>query len=451
MCIYNRLLEFAWGFVQRMSEVGKSDSRSGVERDPVTGLITGNEIMLVIREHINRFNVVGGAPPQLAFLDIDRFGGLATILGEEGSRVLLRAYSSRLSEALGRDAMLARAGSDRFFVLFDEPEVIHRLRGLFDAPFEVNGHTVYAPTSIGVAVYPRDADGPHQLVRCASMAMKWAKRLTPGGLMEFESQMREDASRARLLEDSMRNVADNPSTEFKLLYQPKIDLKTKRVVGVEALMRWHNPLLGAVSPDEFIPVAEATRLIVPLGRWLIDSSFAVMKDWRERGYDLTMAINVSPVELETNDFIENLVERSKFYEVPPEMVELEITDRLVVSDYAVGQLLDIRELGYNIAIDDFGRDQSNLTRIASLPVTTLKIDKSLTDDLLENRRQFILIKNIISLAADLGLKSVIEGVETNAQASQLADLGGDFSQGFYMSPAVSPEAVIKIKEDSELN
>lgn len=432
-----------------MVEVDRAGARSGVERDPITGLITGNEIMLVIREHMNRFNVVGGAPPQLAFLDIDRYSGVATMLGDEGSRSLLRAYASRLTEALADDAVIARGSGDRFFVLFDEPAVMGRLRDLFETPFQVAGRTIYTPTSIGVAIYPRDADGPHQLVRCASMAMKWAKRLTPGGIMEFEAQMREDASRARLLEDSMRSVSTNPDAEFKLLYQPKIDLRTRRVAGVEALMRWNSPTLGAVDPSEFIPVAEATRLILPLGRWLLDSSFAVMKQWIARGYDLTMAVNVSPVELEADGFIENLVERSTIYGVPPSRIELEVTDRQVVSDYVVQQLLRIRELGFNIAVDDFGRDQSNLTRIASLPVTTLKIDKSLTDDLLENRRQFILIKNIISLAADLGLSSVIEGVETKAQARELTELGGDFSQGFYMSPAISPEAVIRLKQESE--
>ncbi|MFY7960861.1 MAG: putative bifunctional diguanylate cyclase/phosphodiesterase [Elsteraceae bacterium] len=433
-----------------MGEVDRAGARSGVERDPITGLITGNEIMLVIREHMNRFNVVGGTPPRLAFLDIDRYSGLATMLGDEGSRSLLRAYGARLSEALSDDAVIARGSGDRFFVLFDEPAVLGRLGNLFEAPFDIDGRAVYTPTSVGVAIYPRDADGPHQLVRCASMAMKWAKRLTPGGIMEFESQMREDASRARLLEDSMRSVSANPDSEFKLLYQPKIDLRTGRVAGVEALMRWTSPTLGAVEPNEFIPVAEATRLILPLGRWLIDRSLAVMQGWLGAGYDLTMAINVSPVELEADGFIENLVARSELYRIPPQRIELEVTDRQVVSDHVVEQLLRIRELGFNLAVDDFGRDQSNLTRIASLPVTTLKIDKSLTDDLLENRRQFILIKNIISLASDLGLSSVIEGVETKAQAHELTELGGDFSQGFYMSPAISPEAVIRLKQESDL-
>jgi EAL domain-containing protein (putative c-di-GMP-specific phosphodiesterase class I) len=405
-------------------------------------------MMLVIREHMNRFDVVGGSPPHLAFLDIDRYSGLATMLGDEGARTLLRAYAARLTEALAEDAVIARGSGDRFFVLYDEVELRGRLEGLFEAPFQIAGRTVYTPTSIGVAIYPRDAEGPHQLVRCASMAMKWAKRLTPGGIMEFEARMREDASRARLLEDSMRSVADAPDAEFTLLYQPKIDLRTNRVSGVEALMRWNSPLLGVVEPTEFIPMAEATRLILPMGRWLIDSSFAVLSDWIAKGYDLTMAINVSPVELESEGFIENLMERSQIHGVPPSRVELEVTDRQVVSDYVIDQLLRIRELGFNLAVDDFGRDQSNLTRIASLPVTTLKIDKSLTDDLLENRRQFILIKNIISLASDLGLTSVIEGVETKAQAHELTLLGGDYSQGFYTSPAISPEAVIRMTNEA---
>jgi EAL domain-containing protein (putative c-di-GMP-specific phosphodiesterase class I)/GGDEF domain-containing protein len=428
-----------------MSEDGRRDSGSGVERDPITGLISGNEMMLVLREHMNRFDLVGGLPPQLAFLDIDRYSGLATMLGDEGAKLLLPAYGARLTGAVGEDAVIARGSGDRFFVLFDEPEIRARLELLFSDPFVISGHTVYTPTSIGVAFYPRDAEGPHQLVRCASMAMKWAKRVTPGRIMEFESQMREDASRARLLEDSMRAVSGNPSAEFSLLYQPKIDLRSGRVSGVEALMRWNSATLGVVEPNEFIPVAEATRLILPLGRWLIDSSFAVMRDWISDGYDLTMAINVSPVELEAEGFIENLVNRTQAYGLPPERIELEVTDRQVVSDYVVDQLLRIRELGYQLAVDDFGKDHSNLTRIASLPVTTLKIDKSLTDDLLENRRQFILIKNIISLASDLGLRSVIEGVETTAQADELTRLGGDFSQGFYTSPAVTPAAVINLK------
>ena len=422
---------------------------AGIERDPITGLINGNEMMLVIRDHIERYHRDGGLPPQLAFLDIDRYSGLASMLGEEGARELLRVYCARLSNGVGKEGVVARGSGDRFFVLFEDPIVKERLSGLFEAPLIVTGRNVYTPTSAGVAVYPRDAEGPHQLVRCASMAMKWAKRLSPGTLIEFDSKMREDAARSRLVEDCMRAAIENPDREFRLVYQPKAVFKTGKITGVEALMRWDSPILGSVSPDEFVQVAEATRLILPLGRWLLDTAFKVLRGWLDQGYMIEMAVNVSPVELKSEAFVDYLQDRVNHYDLKPEMVEIEITEGQLVADFIVEQLLRLRRLGFHIAIDDFGRDQSNLSRVASLPATTLKIDKSLTDGLLDDRRQFVLMKNILSLATDLGLRSVIEGIETPEQAVQLGLIGGGYGQGYYMSKPIAADAIIKLIDSME--
>ena len=419
----------------------------GIERDPITGLINGNEMMLVIRDHIDRFHREGGKPPQLAFLDIDRYSGLASMLGEEGARELLRVYCARLSNGVGDEGVVARGSGDRFFVLFEDPIVKQRLSGLFEAPLSVLGRNVYTPTSAGVAVYPQDAEGPHQLVRCASMAMKWAKRLAPGTVIDFDSKMRDDAARSRLVEDCMRAAIEHPEREFRLVYQPKAVFKTGVITGVEALMRWESSVLGPVSPDEFIQVAEATRLILPLGRWLLDTAFKVLREWRDAGYEIEMAVNVSPVELKSESFVEYLQERLAFYNLSPEMIEIEITEGQLVADFIVEQLLRLRRLGFHIAIDDFGRDQSNLSRVASLPATTLKIDKSLTDGLLDDRRQFVLMKNILSLATDLGLRSVIEGIETPEQAIQLGLIGGGYGQGYYMSKPIPADGIIKLIDD----
>lgn len=425
-----------------MTESSAPNSKVGI--DPITGLTDGNEMMLVIRDHLQRFLRDGGDPPQLAFLDIDRFSGLASGLGEDGARDLLRAYSARLSAAVGADGVVARGSGDRFFVLFQNAAVRERLTGLFDAPLIVGERKVYAPTSGGVVCYPRDADGPHQLVRCASMAMKWAKRLAPGTLLDFQPQMREDATRARAIEDCIRGTIDNPGHEFYLAYQPKAAFSTGRIMGVEALMRWQSPVLGIVEPDEFIPVAEATRLILPLGRWLIDTAFRALKDWRNEGQEIEIALNFSPIELTSDSFIDYLQERVAFHGLEPRLVEIEVTEGHLDTDLVVEKLLRLRRLGFSIAIDDFGRDQSNLARIASLPATTLKIDKSITDGFLNDRRQFVLMKNIISLAADLGLRSVIEGIESDAQATQLGEIGASYGQGFYSSKPVSAEAIIRL-------
>lgn len=422
---------------------------STIGTDPITGLINGNEMMLVISDHLQRFLRDGGDPPKLAFLDIDRFSGLASSLGEEGARELLRAYCARLSAAVGSDGVVARGSGDRFFVLFQDPTVRERLTGLFDAPLTVAGRKVYTPTSGGVVCYPRDAEGPHQLVRCASMAMKWAKRLAPGTLFDFQPQMREDATRARVIEDCIRGTIDSPGREFYLAFQPKAAFSTGKITGVEALMRWQSPVLGIVEPDEFIPVAEATRLILPLGRWLIDTAFRALKEWRDEGQEMEIALNISPIELTSASFIDNLRERLAFYGLEPEFVEIEITEGQLDADLVVEKLLRLRQLGYSIAIDDFGRDQSNLARIASLPATTLKIDKSITDGFLDDKRQFFLMKNIISLAADLGLRSVIEGIESLAQAEQLGEIGADYGQGFYKSKPVSAEDILQLINEME--
>ncbi len=421
---------------------------SKIELDPITGLINGNEMMLVIRDHIEQFHRDGGDPPKLAFLDIDRFSGLASTLKEEGARELLRAYAARLSEAVGAQGVVARGSGDRFFVLFEEVSVRQRLVGLFDVPLIVEGRNVYTPTSGGVVTYPTDAEGPHQLVRCASMAMKWAKRLAPGTIIDFEAQMREDAARSRLIEDCIRDVINDPGREFRLVYQPKTVFATGSIMGAEALMRWDSPILGSIGPEEFIPVAEATRLIIPLGRWLIDTAFSVLKDWREGGYEIEIAINVSPVELKSETFISYLGDRLKFYGLRSDMIEIEITEGHLETDFVVEQIIRLRHLGYRIAIDDFGRDQSNLSRVASLPATTLKIDKSLTDGLLDDDRQFAVMKNILSLAADLGLRSVIEGIESHAQAAKLAQIGANYCQGFFRSKPIDADGVIQMIDEA---
>jgi diguanylate cyclase (GGDEF)-like protein len=422
----------------------RSGPSSGKERDPISALIGGNEVMTILRDHIDRYDREGGQPPQIAFLDIDRFNGLASMLGEEGAREMLRVYSARLSDGVGEAGVVARGSGDRFFVLFEDPIVRERLSGLFEAPLVVTGRNVYTPTSAGVAVYPRDAEEPHQLIRCAGMAMKWAKRIAPGTLIEFNAKMRDDAARSRLVEDCMRAAIENPDREFHLVYQPKTIFKTGEIAGVEALMRWNSPILGPVSPDEFVKVAEATRLILPLGRWLLDTAFKALRKWRDKGYVVEMAVNVSPVELKSEVFAEYLLDRLATYGLEPEMIEIEVTEGQLVENSVIEMLLRLRKLGFNIAIDDFGRDQSNLSRVASLPATTLKIDKSLTDGLLDDHRQFVLMKNILSLAADLGLRSVVEGIETLEQANQLSQIGGVYGQGYYMSRPIPADEITKL-------
>jgi EAL domain-containing protein (putative c-di-GMP-specific phosphodiesterase class I) len=417
------------------------------ERDPITGLMTGNEMMRVVRTYMERYHKEGGRPPQLAFLDIDRFTGLSSMLGEDGTRAFLKSYCARLIEAVGAAGEIARGSGDRFFVLFTDPTIREQLRGLFDQPIEIGGRNVYAPTSMGVALYPRDAEGPNQLVRCATLAMKSAKRDSPGTLVEFNNKMRTDAARSRQVEDCLRSVIDRPEREFRLVYQPKVDLKDGKVAGVEALMRWTSSSLGAVPPDEFIPVAESTRLILPLGRWLIETALSDLKRWVDDGYNLHMAINVSPVELKHGDFVRYLSDRVAAFGLPNEMIEVEITEGQLVADSVIDQLVRLRACGFQIAIDDFGRDQSNLSRVASLPATTLKIDKSLTDGLLDDRRQLALMKNIIALCDDLGLQSVIEGIETIDQARQLGLIGGILGQGFFTSKPIPANDLIRLVDE----
>ncbi len=419
-----------------------SSFRKGL--DPVTGLINGNEMMLVVRDHIDRYRRDGGDPPKLAFLDIDRFSGLASMLGEEGARELFRAYSARLSLAVGSEGVVARGSGDRFFVLFEDNAVRDRLVGLFEAPLEVLGRSVYAPTSAGVACYPIDAEGPLQLVRCASLAMKWAKRFAAGTIIDFQGKMRDDATRARLIENGIREVIENPGKEFRLVYQPKMILGSGRIIGVEALMRWDNTTLGRIGPSEFIPVAETTHLIVSLGRWLVDTAFRTVKRWRDEGFEIELSLNVSPVELNSASFVSHLEERLHHYGLRREMVEIEITEGYLDTDLVVEKILRLRHLGYLIAIDDFGRDQSNLSRVATLPATTLKIDKSVTDGVLDDHRQFLVIRNVLSLAADLGLRAVVEGLENHAQAVKLLQIGARYCQGFYGSRPIDADDIIRL-------
>lgn len=390
------------------------------------------------------------------FLDVDQFKLINDSLGHQVGDQLLIEIARRLQQCLDPQDIFARLGGDEFAILLNTGKAIYQAQQVasqiqvaLSSPLQLEDHEVFASVSIGIAHSLEDYTDPQELLRDADTAMYRAKALGRERYVIFDKTMHTQALTRLRYEIDLRHavedlLADRPS-QFYLYYQPIVLLSTGQIVGFEALLRWQHPEQGLVSPTNFIPVAEETGLIVPLGHWVLQQACQQLKTWQQqlRSYDLTnltnltMSVNVSSCQFLQPNFITQIEQVLQMTQLQTSCLKLEITETVLMetATSVTMQLERLQKLGINLSLDDFGTGYSSLSYLHHLPINTLKVDRSFVENL--GNHQDKIVQTVITLAHSLEMDTVAEGVETTAQLEQLQSLGCEFGQGYLFSPPVS--------------
>ncbi|MFZ2853933.1 MAG: EAL domain-containing protein [Rhodocyclaceae bacterium] len=411
--------------------------------------LTGLPNRVLFNDHLNRCIERAGPAAQslaLLYLDLDRFKFVNDTLGHEMGDKLLKTVSERIRACVRGSDCVARLGGDEFAVVIDElPNLTiasltaQKICHAVTAPFEIDGHDIVVSASIGIAVFPNDGVDASALLRRADTAMYRAKKKS-SGFQFFEEAMEALAAEHLRLEGALRRALER--NEFAVFFQPIANAADSCIVGMEALVRWHHPARGLVSPLEFIPLAEETGLIIPIGEWVLREACRQLKAWHDAGQrHLYVTVNLSGVQLQQAGFIDTL--RSVLHDtgVDPRCVTLEITESMLMEhvDDTLHMLDSLKSTGVGLAIDDFGTGYSSLAYLRRFPVDVLKIDRAFTCDMTRNADDASIVSGIIALAHNLRLKVVAEGVETEEQRCFLSALKCNYIQGYLLSQPIPAE------------
>ena len=384
----------------------------------------------------------------LILLDLDHFKEINDTLGHPAGDEVLRQVGKRLSSLLRESDTLARLGGDEFAVLLPEvrngqeaaQKVVQTILDSFIEPFWYQNNELYLGAGIGISLFPDNGEDANALMSRADVAMYSAKHKDIGYL--FYDPKTDPHTQERLqLNSDLRHALERD--EFVLYYQPQINIRTGRIIGVEALIRWQHPELGLLLPDEFIPFAERSGLIHPLTDWVIVTALRQCRKWQLAGHNLRIAVNVSARSFQDRKLVARLEELLNAGEtcLPAGHIEIEITENILMSDIEHGAVVlqQLRELGVSVAIDDFGTGYSSLAYLKKLPIHSMKVDKSFVMNMAEDESDTAIVLSTIDLAHNLGFSIVAEGVENQGTLDILNKLGCDYAQGFHIShplPAV---------------
>ncbi|WP_183359517.1 bifunctional diguanylate cyclase/phosphodiesterase [Geomonas limicola] len=384
----------------------------------------------------------------LAYLDIDNFKHINDSLGHSAGDQLLKIVAGRYQAALREDDFVCRLGGDEFAVILHDIQqesaastVIQKLLEATCAPMVIEGRELLITASIGVAFYPKDAEDTATLEKDADIALYHAKDEGKNTFRMFcEELTRSSRERINLIH-ALQHALDR--NELCLHYQPKIDNANGKVTGVEALLRWTSPEVGSIPPDRFIPLAEESRLIIPIGEWVVRTACSQQVAWKRAGCDLSMAVNISAVQLKSPELIQTIQRIIEETGIEPEQLELELTESCLVDrpDEVIKVLEKLRALRCSIAIDDFGTGYSSLSYLKNFPVTVLKIDRSFVKDLTSSSSDRAIAQSVVNLANNLDMVTVAEGVEHQHQQAVLEEIGCNFVQGFLHCEPVPPEEI----------
>jgi len=389
----------------------------------------------------------------LMFIDVDRFKFINDSLGHPAGDDFLRELARRIRDAVRAVDTVARVGGDEFTVILervDRPEqaddVAAKIRAALREPVALGEHRVEVSCSIGIALFPAHAQSPEALVRCADAAMFAAKEQGRDRIQAFTDRLAQQASSRLLVESELRGAVR--ASQFVLHYQPQYCGRSGRLAGVEALVRWQHPLRGLVAPDEFVPVAEDCGLIRELGQWVLGEACRQGRLWHDRGHCLRVAVNLSTRQLGLPSLVPELEQVLTATGFPAASLELEITEGALTVDTeaVIAQLRALRDLGVHIAIDDFGTGYSSLSRLRRLPISRLKIDGSFVQGIPDNADDRSIARAIISMAHDLSLEVISEGVESAAQQRFLEDSGVDLLQGFWLARPDAADRLLPLLE-----
>jgi len=396
-----------------------------------------------------------GTELALMFIDLDRFKLVNDTLGHAVGDVLLQQAAVRLKSCLRRGDTLARLGGDEFTVVL--PELTDRKDAVLVAekflenlrqPFELGGQTIHISASIGIAVYPTDGESIDELIRNSDIAMYHTKAEGKDGHSFFEREMLDASSHKIEIEHSLHVALERG--ELEMYYQPQIDVKTQKIVGAEALMRWNHPVRGFLSAGEFLPFAEESGLIIAISDWMLDSICQDLLVWNAAASKpLMLSLNLSPQYLDRGDFYSKLSNTLSHHQIDPKQIEVEVTENICIRnpDTAIKQLEKLCQLGVRVAIDDFGTGYSSLSYLHRFPVHTLKIDRSFVVEIRDDATQFPVVMAIISIAKGLGLNLVAEGVETLAQTRYLENSGCNVMQGYYYHKPLPQKRFLELISD----
>lgn len=391
---------------------------------------------------------------------LDDFKGINEQFSYQSGDQLLLALSDRLRSHSGRLGALARLGGDQFALVqadieqpYEAAELAQSVLDDLELPFLLDQHEVRLRATIGITLFPEDGDSTEKLLQKAEQTMTLAKSRSRNRYQFYIASVDSEMRRRRELEKDLRDaLAQN---QLHLVYQPQVDYRDHRVVGVEALLRWQHPQHGFVAPDLFIPLAEQNGTIIPIGEWILDQSCRQLREWHDQGFsNLRMAINLSTVQLHHAELPRVVNNLMQVYRLPPKSLELEVTETGLMEDIstAAQHLLSLRRSGALIAIDDFGTGYSSLSYLKSLPLDKIKIDKSFVQDLLEDEDDTTIVRAIIQLGKSLGMQVIAEGVETAEQEAYIIAQGCHEGQGYlYSKPLPARELTLFLKQARRLS
>lgn len=439
---------------QRLHKLAYSDSLTGLPNRQ--SFYDTLDKFLMLAKRSNQKAVV-------MFIDLDRFKRINDTLGHDYGDLVLQEVANRLkksireSDLIGRNLEaysgineIARLGGDEFTLFLSQIDsleqttiVTKRVIDSLSKPIKLEQYEVTVTPSIGIAVYPDNGTNVHELMKNADIAMYQAKDDGRRTFKYYSNTLNDRALERLQIEEYMRTAVENQ--EFQLVFQPQVDLLQNKVTKAEALVRWSQPKLGYVSPADFIPIAEESGLIIELGDWILHAACKQAKQWLDEGInEFKISVNVSSVQFKQTAFIETVRSAINKSQLPPHLLELELTESAVMSDVEdnIERLAQFKEMGISIAIDDFGTGYSSLSYLKQFPIDTLKIDRSFVDEIDTDENDMAIVKTVMVLAEIMQLKVVAEGIETIDQLKILNDFGCQFVQGFYFSKPLKNEELL---------
>jgi diguanylate cyclase (GGDEF)-like protein len=422
-----------------------------VAHDELTSLPNRNELKGRMTQAYARAKRRGGTFA-LMFIDLDNFKNVNDNLGHDAGDILLQQTAERLSICVRGEDTVARIGGDEFNVLLEdvsETQIANTAQRILDhisKPYLIKEQQVFVSASIGIAVYPKDAEDLETLTKYADSAMYQAKDKGKDSYQFFTSDMREQIGYRIGLENALHKAIS--ANELKLVYQPEFDLQTGTLIGAEALLRWSSPTYGTVNPAEFIPIAEESDLILEIGEWVIEQAAAQLNQWRKNDVALpgTLFVNVAPRQLIRQPLLAIITRQLQKYHLPPRSIGIEITERTLMngSDELARKLHKIELEEIPIAIDDFGTGYSSLSYLKTFPITFLKIPNQFVDGITVNESDKAIATAIHGVSAALNLKTIAEAIETEEQLHVLREIGCHSGQGYLLGKPVDPETFVQL-------
>ncbi len=426
--------------------------------DSLTGIYNRNYFITLLDGFIDRAKE-SDEKVAILTIDIDDFkkvnDGLGMIIGDE----FLQQFGGYLKEFQSERVMASHLSNDIFCLGIYNPygehsveKFIEKIRKRLESPFRMSsGHEVSVSVSFSIAEYPDHSESALDLINCADIAMFKSKTLGNNQVIYFDARMLDEFLNNVDMENKLNTAVLNHN--FEVYFQPQFHSDSKKLRGMEALVRWRDEEKGFIAPSVFIPIAEKNGSIIPIGNFVLDNAVRQLAEWEKRfEIDFTMSINISAVQYKRDDFVDSVIEVIEKYKVDPSNIELEITESVLIDDFDIvtEKLVKLRKHGIKISLDDFGTGYSSLSYLMKMPIDTLKIDKSFVDSALADDSTHIIIESILNMSSNMGFESIAEGVESEQQYNYLNEIGCDVIQGFYMGkplPASEIENILETKTD----